>query len=151
MLTVIISRGLANIPFQQTSHEDFLFWLEALRSYPKLRYGCLPSVLAFYCIHNTNLSSSKMLMPLWTYRVFRRFGKSRTSSLRSLGSWMIGHFLSQLKLITTTHAHTTQRNRTEQNGMDWRGTAQNRNRTETTTEPNRREQNRNGSSALRVV
>jgi len=107
MLTVIISTRLAIIPFQQTSHEDFLFWLEVLRSYPKLRYGCLPSVLAFYCIHDTNLSSSKMLMPLWTYRVFRRFGKSRTSSLRSLGSWMIGHFLSQLKLITTTHYRST--------------------------------------------
>ena len=107
MLTVIISTGLANIRFQQTSHEDFLFWLEILRSYPKLRYGCLPSVLAFYCIHETNLSSSKLLMPVWTYRVFRRFGKSRISSLRSLLSWMMGHFLSQLQAIRKTHYHST--------------------------------------------
>ena len=107
MLTVIISTGLANIRFQQTSHEDFLFWLEILRSYPKLRYGCLPSVLAFYCIHETNLSRSKLLMPVWTYRVFRRFGKSRISSLRSLLSWMMGHFFSQLQATRNTHYLST--------------------------------------------
>jgi len=107
MLTVVISAELANLRFQQTSHEDFLFWLEILRSYPKLRYGCLPSVLAFYCIHEANLSSSKLLMPVWTYRVFRRFGKSRISSLRSLLSWMIDHFFTQLQAIRNTHYLST--------------------------------------------
>ncbi|WP_415399096.1 glycosyltransferase family 2 protein [Synechococcus sp. W4D4] len=107
MLTVVISAELANLRFQQTPHEDFLFWLEILRFYPTLRYGCLPSVLAFYCIHDSNLSSSKLLMTVWTYRVFRRFGKTRISSLCSLVSWMIGHFISQLKLISKMHYIST--------------------------------------------
>lgn len=96
MLTVIMSVHLAHLGFMQVPHEDFLFWLEIFRSDPSLRYGCLPRVLAYYCIHRDNLSSRKVLMPMWTYRVFRRLGESRMRSLVYLFSWFSGHLFYQL-------------------------------------------------------
>ena len=95
MLTVIMSSDLVGGGFFQVPHEDFLFWLELFRANPSLRYGCLPTVLGFYCIHRDNLSSQKASMPIWTYRVFRNFGLSRTSSLVLLLSWISDHLLGR--------------------------------------------------------
>lgn len=91
MLTVILSTDLAHSGFQQIAHEDFLFWLDLFRSQPSLRFGCIPLVLAFYCVHNDNLTSRKLNMPLWTYRVFLRHTQSKTKSLALLGHWLIAH------------------------------------------------------------
>lgn len=96
MLTVIMDADLARAGFLQVPHEDFLFWLELFRSKPLIRYGCLPIVLAYYCIHENNLSAQKAIMPFWTYRVFRQFGESRVSSSFHLLSWTIDHLASKI-------------------------------------------------------
>ena len=96
MLTVILSADLARIGFSEVPHEDFLFWLELFKSRPSIRYGCLPEVLAFYCIHQASLSSQKAIMPFWAYRVFRISGQSRHRSLFSLFLWGMDHILSRV-------------------------------------------------------
>jgi len=111
MLTVMLSSDLASVGFDQVAHEDFLFWLRLFRSNPSLRYGCLPLVLAFYCIHDRNLSSSKLAMPGWAYQVFRQYGKSRISSLYMLLKWARSHLVSQLQSLLTRsaiHASTSE-------------------------------------------
>ena len=102
MLTVVISAELARLRFKQIPHEDFLFWLETFRIYPYLRYGCLPYILSFYCIHKNNLSNAKLQMPGWTYSVFRNYGKSRISSAFSVVIWLTSHLSFQYKLRTTS-------------------------------------------------
>ena len=91
MLTVILSADLARTGFSEVAHEDFLFWLELFKARPQLRYGCLPEILAFYCIHRTSLSSHKAVMPFWAYRVFRNSGQTRILSAYSLIFWCIHH------------------------------------------------------------
>ena len=101
MLTVVISSDLACMGFSEVAHEDFLYWLKMFQARPDLRYGCLPIVLAFYCIHSSNLSGSKIFMPGWTYRVFRKSGRSRISSIALLFLWMNSHLCSLTKRIFT--------------------------------------------------
>jgi len=96
MLTVILSADLARIGFSEVAHEDFLFWLELFKTRPSIRYGCLPEILAFYCIHQRSLSSQKAVMPFWAYRVFRNSGQSRHRSLFSLFFWAIDHLLNRV-------------------------------------------------------
>jgi len=98
MLTVILSTELARAGFAQVAHEDFLFWLDLFKARSNLRYGCLPEVLAFYCVHPSSLSSRKIAMPFWAYRVFRNFGQSRVSSVIYLCFWLFDHFRDQLGL-----------------------------------------------------
>ena len=100
MLTVILSADLARIGFSEVAHEDFLFWLELFKSRPSIRYGCLPEILAFYCIHQRSLSSQKAVMPFWAYRVFRNSGQSRHRSLFSLFFWSIDHILNRLLALS---------------------------------------------------
>ena len=96
MLTAILSADFARIGFAEVAHEDFLFWLELFKSRPLIRYGCLPEILAFYCIHQRSLSSQKAVMPLWSYRVFRNSGQSQRRSLFSLFLWGIDHILNRV-------------------------------------------------------
>lgn len=104
MLTVIMASHLVGVGFLQVAHEDFLFWLDLFRRNPSLRYGCLQQVLSFYCIHSDNLSASKSLMPIWTYRVFRQSGESRLLSLYFLFIWIRGHISNRLALFPYLNA-----------------------------------------------
>ena len=99
MLTVILSADLARIGFSEVAHEDFLFWLELFKGHPSIRYGCLPEILAFYCIHQRSLSSQKAVMPLWSYRVFRKSGQSRRRSLISLFLWGMDHIFNRVSAL----------------------------------------------------
>ena len=100
MLTVILSADLARIGFSEVAHEDFLLWLELFKSHPSIRYGCLPEILAFYCIHQRSISSQKAVMPFWAYRVFRNSGQSRHRSLLSLFFWCIDHVLNRVLALS---------------------------------------------------
>ena len=105
MLTTIISTSILRISFSQIPHEDFLFWLDLFKSNPKLRFGCIPEVLAFYARHPDSISSKKLVTPFWTYRVYRTHGISRVKSLFYLFHWAIyhlGHFLYSKKSNTSS-------------------------------------------------
>lgn len=96
MLTVILSADLARTGFSEVAHEDFLFWLDLFSARPSIRYGCLPEILAYYCIHQKSLSSRKAVMPFWAYRVFRNSGQTRSQSVYFLILWGIDHFLQRV-------------------------------------------------------
>jgi len=100
MLTVILSADLARTGFSEVAHEDFLFWLELFKAYPTIRYGCLPEILAYYCIHQKSLSSHKAVMPFWAYRVFRNSGQTRILSLYFLILWALDHSWGRLLALT---------------------------------------------------
>ncbi|UPM49209.1 glycosyltransferase [Synechococcus sp. A10-1-5-1] len=102
MLTAILSADLARIGFSEVSHEDFLFWLDLFKARPSIRYGCLPEILAFYCIHPRSLSSQKAAMPFWAYRVFRNSDQSRCRSLFSLFFWVMDHILSRVLALRSS-------------------------------------------------
>ena len=100
MLTVILNADLARIGFSEVAHEDFLFWLELFKAHPSIRYGCLPEILAYYCIHQKSLSSHKAVMPFWAYRVFRNSGQTRSRSVYFLILWGMDHFRGRLLALT---------------------------------------------------
>ena len=100
MLTVILSAELARTGFSEVAHEDFLFWLDLFKARPSIRYGCLPEILAYYCIHQKSLSSRKAVMPFWAYRVFRNAGQTRSRSMYFLILWGMDHFWSRLLSFT---------------------------------------------------
>ena len=102
MLTVILSADLARTGFSEVAHEDFLFWLDLFKARPSIRYGCLPEILAYYCIHQKSLSSRKLVMPFWAYRVFRNAGQTRSSSIYFLTVWFMHHFWSRLLSLTSS-------------------------------------------------
>ena len=104
MLTVLLSTRLLSFRFQQTAHEDFLFWLELLRRNPSLRYGCLPLNLAFYRVHPNGVSAQKLVVPWWTFRVFRKSGRSVMASIFSLLAWAIAHAKSRLHSLSPRSA-----------------------------------------------
>lgn len=98
MLTVMVSSSLLqNHYFLDMNHEDFHYWISLYKKNPHLRYGCLKKVLAFYRVHENNLSGNKLMMLFWTYLVYRRLSYNRAYSLYLVGRWLISHIL---ELIT---------------------------------------------------
>lgn len=96
MLTAIVSTDILSIEFPQVPHEDFLFWLTLFQGNPSIRYGCLPEILGFYSIHSNSVSFAKHLVPFWSYRVYRKLGKSRIESLLLLSIWILDHLIQFL-------------------------------------------------------
>lgn len=94
MLSALVNRSLLVEEFRPCPHEDYLFWLSLLRANPNSRCISIPEVLAFYSVHEANLSRSKWMMPLWTYRVYRLHGMSMLGSCVALVPWA----LSQLTI-----------------------------------------------------
>ena len=96
MLTVVLDTELTRAGFAQVPHEDFLFWLNLFRARSRLRYGCLPEVLSFYRIHPASVSSRKLVVPFWSYFVFRNAGLTRLRSLIYLLSWFFDHIYERV-------------------------------------------------------
>ena len=107
MLTVILSADLARTGFSEVAHEDFLFWLELFKARPSIRYGCLPEVLAYYCIHQKSLSSHKVVTPFWAYRVFRNSGQTPIRSMYFLILWGMDHLLDRALALIRHNDVTT--------------------------------------------
>lgn len=93
LLTVLIGAELLEGGFPLVPHEDYLLWLHLFREHPDLRYGALPSLLAYYRLHRGNQSRHLSQVTGWTYRVFRRHGLSRAAALHQLLLWGGRHAL----------------------------------------------------------
>ena len=98
MLTVMLSRGLlktlkgnTNALFEPVPHEDYLLWLSLASCVPALRFGCLSEGLAIHRRFQTNLTSQRWRMPMWTLRIYRRAGWSFWMRWLSLLIWSIAH------------------------------------------------------------
>jgi teichuronic acid biosynthesis glycosyltransferase TuaG len=95
MLTLMLERCLLEEGFLPCPHEDYLRWLTLFRAQPSLRCVTIPELLAFYAVHDSNLTSRRWLMPLWTYGVFRAHGMGRLTSAASLVPWGLSQAESQ--------------------------------------------------------
>lgn len=78
MLTVMANSDLFKssgshdpLRFPLLRHEDYGLWLEMWRRIPRLRYGCLPELLAMHQRHCGNITSKRILMVAWLYMVHR--------------------------------------------------------------------------------
>ena len=89
MLTVVLSSKLIINPFKNIAHEDYAFWIDNFSLQSPIRYGCLNYVLAYYQIHDQNLSGKKTRMPFWIYSVYKSCGYSSLRSLKLLSAWSI--------------------------------------------------------------
>lgn len=87
LLTVLVRAELLERGFPLVPHEDYLLWLNLRRDHPDLRYGRLPSLLAFYRLHDANHSRHLLKVTGWTYGVFRRHGLGRAAALRQMVRW----------------------------------------------------------------
>ena len=83
MLTVMLESNLLvdessqdPLRFRDGGHEDYLLWLQLLRRWPALRYGCLPDVLGLHRRHGSNFTALRWRMPIWLFRVYRQDGHS---------------------------------------------------------------------------
>ena len=98
MLSVLVCSSLiSGRYFLETNHEDFYYWLSLFVDKSDIRYGCIKQVLAFYRLHDKNISGNKILMPLWTYKVYRQLSLSRYKSLKLLMNWMLAHALARIR------------------------------------------------------
>ncbi len=93
LLTLVVKRELLGRGFEAVPHEDYLLWLNLLRDQAPLRYGCLPSVLAFYRQHGGNTSRRQLGLLRWTYGVYRRHGLPPLRAMLNTGLWGAGHGL----------------------------------------------------------
>ncbi|MCP9917453.1 glycosyltransferase family 2 protein [Cyanobium sp. ATX 6F1] len=93
MLTVLVRAELLEGGFPLVPHEDYLLWLNLRRDHPDLRYGVLPSLLAFYRLHDANHSRHLFQVTAWTYGVFRHHGLDHAAALRQLMLWGSRHAL----------------------------------------------------------
>ena len=101
LLTVLMSSKLAATRFSTINHEDYLYWLSVFKQIPPIRYYRVPEILAYYRIHSSNITSNKLLMPIWTYNVFRKHGLGRVQSLIRILNWSKSHILNQVYLAWT--------------------------------------------------
>lgn len=113
MLTAVCRTSFIKHKFRSINHEDFLFWIENIRSSPNFRYGCLTEGLAFYRCHQNNLTRNRLILPLWSYRVFRLSGLNSIQSCLALFCWFFGHTASAIRLgsvprITTSSLNSVQ-------------------------------------------
>jgi teichuronic acid biosynthesis glycosyltransferase TuaG len=95
MLTVIASRTLLRNGFPLHPHEDYLLWLELWRDRPRIRYGCLPELLAFYRCHGSNISRGSRQLARWTYGVYRASGIPPVPAFAQLLRWGLFHVWRQ--------------------------------------------------------
>ena len=58
--------------FPLVEHEDYAFWLNLFKKEKKLKAESLNDNLAFYRVHDNNLTKSKVKVILWVFKVFYR-------------------------------------------------------------------------------
>jgi teichuronic acid biosynthesis glycosyltransferase TuaG len=91
MLTVMANRSLLATqdltvgPFASVRHEDYLLWLQLWQANPRLRYGCLPEILAFHRRHEANLTAQRWRSLMWWYRLYRCAGASNIAAMAGSG------------------------------------------------------------------
>lgn len=93
LLTVVVRRNLLLQGFPSCKHEDYALWLNIFRANKLIRYGCLPLLLSYYRLHESNITRKKWMMPLWAFVVYRQHGMSVPRSITHILFWS----LSQLR------------------------------------------------------
>lgn len=93
-LTVCLDRRfIRKFRFSKQRHEDYIAWLNILKSNNIFAYG-IPKILALYRVGNNNsLSGNKLKSMLWTWNVYRKSQKlSFFNSLKCFLGYCIINF-----------------------------------------------------------
>lgn len=96
MLSVVVNRSLLDKSFPLCRHEDYCYWLDIFRRRPEIRYGCLPYALAFYRVHDGNLTGRRLEMLIWVNDVYREHGIPAIMRILLLLRWgliQVGFFV----------------------------------------------------------
>jgi glycosyltransferase involved in cell wall biosynthesis len=100
MLTVVVRRRLLRDGFRPVNHEDYLLWLDLFRDHPEIKIFVLPQLLAFYRLHQSNLSRRQWVVLVWVYNVYRAHQLSTPKSIMGVLFWLCYHVrLSLARLI----------------------------------------------------
>jgi glycosyltransferase involved in cell wall biosynthesis len=67
--------ALIGLCFKKIHHEDYVFWLDALRRVSVAKRVNSISALAYYRVSSSSLSSSKRLVWKWQWAVYRKYLK----------------------------------------------------------------------------
>ena len=83
MLTTCLKREIANnISFKAINHEDYIFWLEIIEKLNDEEIYNDRKINTIYLIHNHSISSSKLKVIIWTWKIYRSRGINRRRSLK---------------------------------------------------------------------
>jgi len=75
MLTSCINKSLiAGIYFEPYHHEDYIFWHSVMQRLKPEEICVDPRPLGIYCVHDTSVSSNKIIAASWYWLCYRRFG-----------------------------------------------------------------------------
>ncbi|MFT4257833.1 MAG: glycosyltransferase [Pseudoxanthomonas sp.] len=70
-LTGLYMRALGELRFTRAGHEDYVFWLQALRLAGRAVCAEHPEPLASYLVQPGSLSSNKLRAARWQWRIYR--------------------------------------------------------------------------------
>lgn len=104
LLTVLIRKSLLSSGFPSVKHEDYALWLRIF-SANNIRYGRLSSVLSFYRVHSSNLTSKKVFMPLWAFHAFSTITPKVLPRYLLLISWLTYHFINTISRFILGLSH----------------------------------------------
>jgi teichuronic acid biosynthesis glycosyltransferase TuaG len=99
-LTGMYDRRLGDGRFQKIGHEDYVFWLEKVRSAGWANRAGTNEPLAFYRVSDTSLSSNKLRAAAWQWSIYRGhlgFSWGRSFFLMVCYSW---HALAKRRAIS---------------------------------------------------
>ena len=99
MLTVLLKRSYITKGFNNCRHEDYALWLDILSNNKSIKIGTIDKILAYYRIHNKNLSKNRIRMFIWTYEALSSHGISGYRRIISIISWTIYHLYFSLLSI----------------------------------------------------
>ncbi len=70
-LTGMYTRSLGDLRFETTGHEDYVFWLRAVKLAGMAVCAGHPAPLASYLVRAGSLSSNKLRAARWQWRIYR--------------------------------------------------------------------------------
>ena len=97
MLTTCVKREVINnISFKAINHEDYIFWLDIIEKLNDDEIYYDRKINTIYLIHDHSISSSKIKMIMWTWKIYRSRGFSRVKSLKLI---LIRFFIQIIVII----------------------------------------------------
>lgn len=87
-LTGMYDRALGDMRFQRVGHEDYVFWLQLVRTAGVARRVPHPGPLAEYLVRGGSLSSNKLRAARWQWNIYRDIEKLGLAS----SAWYFLHY-----------------------------------------------------------
>lgn len=89
-LTGLYDRRLGDAAFQRIGHEDYVFWLQRVRSAGRALCVQHHEPLAFYLVRSGSVSANKLRAARWQWRIYRDV--ERLPLAKAL--WYLSHYIA---------------------------------------------------------